>query len=145
MKRLAPAALLLLLLTASFWFYAKLQQQEQHERADQAEQLLADQGASPTAIPTPATSATPAAFPARNPGAGNPGQAPVTAKALPAEPRKRAWDTNYLASLKGTAQGEKIRFELLEGEFAEGTIERLEHAGNVVIYVSGKLSTPELR
>src|SRR4249919_2658086 len=105
MKRLAPAALLLLLVTTGFWFYAKPQQQWQHERADEAEQLLATLSASPPAKPTPATSAVPATLHETNPGAGNPGQAPVTAKAPPAEPRKRAWDTNYLASLKGTTQG----------------------------------------
>ena len=69
--------------------------------------------------------------------------APATAGALAPESRKRAWDTNFLATLQGTTQGDPIRFELVDGEFAEGTIERLEHAGNEVIYVAGKLSTPE--
>jgi hypothetical protein len=68
MKRLAPAALLLLLVTAAFGFMQN-QQQGQHERADEAEQLLATQGASPTAKPTPEPLPR-----GTNPGVGTPGK-----------------------------------------------------------------------
>jgi len=67
--------------------------------------------------------------------------APKPAVASP--PRKRAWDPKYLAGLSNAAEGDAIRFELVAGEFASGTIQHAEHKNGELTFVSGQLTTPE--
>ena len=73
--------------------------------------------------------------------AANAGQATPSSrvKTLPA----RAWDPAYLGSLRGSTRGDRITFELIQGEFASGTIGQLQQAGDEIIYVAGTLEQPE--
>ncbi len=65
-------------------------------------------------------------------------------KGLPAgPPRKRAWDPQFLPGLRNAAEGDPIRFELVDGEWAEGAIRHLTHQDGEVIYVAGQLTAPE--
>lgn len=57
--------------------------------------------------------------------------------------RKRLWDTNYLAGLRDATQRDPIRFELVNGEMAAGTIAHLEHRDGEPVYVAGSLTQPE--
>ena len=60
-----------------------------------------------------------------------------------APPRKRAWDPEFLASLRTAAEGDPIKFELVEGQQAAGTIGYLEHKNGELIHVAGQLTQPE--
>src|SRR5258708_10185174 len=65
-------------------------------------------------------------------------------KGLPAgPPRKRAWDPQFLPGLRNATEGDPIRFELVDGEWAEGAIRHLTHQDGEVIYVAGHLTAPE--
>jgi autotransporter-associated beta strand protein len=86
----------------------------------------------PVATPTPgATAHSPAAEPATDPAAAA------------APDRKRAWDARYLASLSRVARGDAIRFELVAGEFAGGTVRHTEFRGGELVHLAGALTTPE--
>lgn len=67
------------------------------------------------------------------------GAAPAVASSL----RKRAWDPQFLAQLSNAAEGDPIRFELVNGEWASGTIQHAEHKNGELTYVSGPLTAPE--
>jgi autotransporter-associated beta strand protein len=69
--------------------------------------------------------------------------APATASAAAVPPRRRSWDSQFLASLKGSAEGSPIRFELVGGELASGTIRHLERRAGALVYVAGELAAPE--
>ncbi|MFO1512624.1 MAG: cadherin domain-containing protein [Verrucomicrobiota bacterium] len=60
-----------------------------------------------------------------------------------ASPRKRAWDPQFLAQLTNATEGDVIRFELVGGEWASGTIQHIEHKDNELTFVSGPLTLPE--
>lgn len=75
--------------------------------------------------------------------AGNPVPA-ATATAVAAAPPKRAWDYNYFASLTNAASGAAIRFELVGGAFATGTIQYVERTNGEIILVAGEVSAPEV-
>jgi len=57
--------------------------------------------------------------------------------------RKRPWDTQWLANLSQANIGDPLRFELVGGNFAMGTIRQLRRLGGEVIYVSGEVQQPE--
>src|SRR5262245_31509209 len=139
MKRLASPALILLLLTAASWFLISHSRPGPIANAAQAQPTLANQGASSNTKSSLATSSAPATGPNSTSGAPNKAQALATARNSVPESRTRAWDTNFLAGLNGTTRGDTIRFELLGGEFAEGTVVHMERVGNEVTYVSGRL------
>ncbi len=61
----------------------------------------------------------------------------------PKPERRRPWDPEYLIGLKESRAGQSIRFELVGGEWAEGTIQRLEHREGEVVRVDGVLTAPE--
>ncbi len=70
--------------------------------------------------------------------------APAAASVLSSAPeRKRTWDPGFLASLGHPKPGQSIRFELVAGEMAAGTIRYVEHTNGQLIYVSGELTLPE--
>ena len=56
--------------------------------------------------------------------------------------KKRAWDTNFLASLSGMGEGKFIRFELVAGEIASGKLTRAERLGTEVVSISGQVISP---
>jgi len=56
--------------------------------------------------------------------------------------RKRPWDTQWLANLSQANIGDPLRFELVGGNFAMGTIRQLRRLGGEVIYVSGEVQRP---
>ncbi len=58
-------------------------------------------------------------------------------------PRKRAWDPQFLPQLSNAAEGDPIRFELMNDEWASGTIQHAEHKNGELTYVSGQLTAPE--
>ena len=66
-----------------------------------------------------------------------------TASAAVRPPQKRAWDYSFLPSLNGASQGDAVRFELVNGEFASGTLRYLERRGGNLWYVAGQLTSPE--
>jgi hypothetical protein len=74
-----------------------------------------------------------------NPSVASTGNPPTVASS----PRKRAWNPQYLASLSTAAEGDPIRFELVNGEWASGTIQHAEHKNNELTYISGVLTGPE--
>ena len=101
-------------------------------------------------VPPPATRASlganpvpPAPSPATAPPPGAGTVAPATTTAAAVSPRKRPWDYQFLAGLRGAAEGGAIRFELVGGEFAAGTIRHLERRDGAVVYVGGDLAAPE--
>ena len=57
--------------------------------------------------------------------------------------RKRLWDRSFLASLRGAAPGMPMRFELLGGELASGTLLVVKASRSEATYVSGRLTQPE--
>ena len=61
----------------------------------------------------------------------------------PEAPLKRLWDPAFLAGLKSARENDPIRFELVDGEFASGTIKHLQRIHGETIYVSGDLDQPE--
>src|SRR2546423_9641861 len=61
----------------------------------------------------------------------------------PSGPRKRAWDPQFLAGLRDVNEGDPLRFELVDGEWALGTIQFLERKNGELIRVSGRLTGPE--
>jgi len=64
--------------------------------------------------------------------------------APPSEPlHKRAWDSGYLVSLGHPAEGSPIRFELVAGVYASGSIRHVELRNGELILISGELATPE--
>ncbi len=67
-----------------------------------------------------------------------------TTQAIPSSPKKRAWDPQFLAQLNNAAEGDPIRFELVNGEWASGTIQHAEHKNGELTYVSGPLTAPEV-
>jgi len=96
--------------------------------------LAAPASAAPAAPAAVASGATP----------GLPSVAVVTpAASAPPPPRKRAWDAGYLASLSRVARGEAIRFELVAGEFASGTVRHTEFRDGQLIHLAGDLTVPE--
>ncbi len=60
-----------------------------------------------------------------------------------ASPRKRAWDSRYLAALGHPRENAPIRFELVAGIFASGTVQQVETRSGEVIRISGHLTAPE--
>ena len=58
-------------------------------------------------------------------------------------PNKRAWDPNFLDSLRDVSRGKPIQFELVDGKKASGKIGRWEHSGDELTSISGQLSEPE--
>ena len=58
-------------------------------------------------------------------------------------PRKRPWDRSFLSSLDRAGAGDPIRFELVNGETAAGTVRRVERDGHSLVCVSGELAAPE--
>lgn len=74
-------------------------------------------------------------------GAAQGGSATVSAPA--ATGRKRAWEAGFLASQRRVAQGGAIRFELVAGEFASGTVRHTEFRDGELIYLAGDLTAPE--
>ena len=70
-------------------------------------------------------------------------QGPAQAAEAAKPPRKRSWDAAFLGSLSNTAQRAPIRFELVDGEWASGTIQYAERKAGETVYVSGQLTTPE--
>ena len=81
---------------------------------------------------------------------------PVTALAAPspvvtintaapgaAAPRKRAWDSGYLVGLGHPKEGSALRFELVAGTYASGTVRQVELRNGELIRLSGELATPE--
>src|SRR5437868_1656247 len=63
-----------------------------------------------------------------------------SAQARNTAPRKRPWDPEFLASLREVNEGDPLRFELLEGEWASGTIQFLERKNGELLRISGKLT-----
>ena len=63
--------------------------------------------------------------------------------APPAASPKRAWDPQFLASLRQAAEGDSIQFELTDGDMASGLIKYLERTNHQVRYVSGLLVRPQ--
>jgi len=57
--------------------------------------------------------------------------------------RKRSWNPAFLSHLGGAALGDPIRFELLAGVWAAGTVERSQFEAGHLVYVSGNLIGPE--
>lgn len=57
--------------------------------------------------------------------------------------RKRAWDYNFLKSLSNQAVGANIRFDLVNGVQAEGTIRYIKHENGEITYITGNLTAPE--
>ncbi len=69
---------------------------------------------------------------------------PAGPAAEPERPlRKRAWDRGYLASLGHPSEGTPIRFELVAGRFASGTVRLADVRNGILMRVSGDLSQPE--
>jgi hypothetical protein len=58
-------------------------------------------------------------------------------------PCKRPWDPTFLDTLDRATKGAQIRFELVAGAHASGTIQHLERAGRQVTGVWGVLIEPE--
>jgi hypothetical protein len=71
------------------------------------------------------------------------GTSPGSATASNDSRKRRAWDPNFLASLRDAAEQSAIQFALLDGQMAFGKISRLKHANGEVIHVSGSISQPE--
>ena len=63
--------------------------------------------------------------------------------AAPAPLRKRAWDSRFLAGLGHPASNSPVRFELVSGTFAAGTIRHVEIRDGEVLLISGELTSPE--
>ena len=118
----------------------------------------------PSARRSPAASrasdASPVAVAGAQPTGTGPGAGPVPAQATPGDPtapdvatvpqtaaapstRSRAWDPGYLASLRRVSRGEVIRFELVGGEFASGTVRHTEFHDGELLYLAGELTAPE--
>jgi len=57
--------------------------------------------------------------------------------------RKRSWDYNFLNSLSNQTVGGTIRFDLVNGVQAEGTVRYIKHENGEVTYITGKLTAPE--
>ena len=58
-------------------------------------------------------------------------------------PRKRAWAGGDLARLGHPAEGTPIRFELVAGAYASGTVRHVEIRDGALILISGDLAAPE--
>ena len=56
---------------------------------------------------------------------------------------KRPWDHGFLTSLRNRKEGDPIRFELINGQFASGTIGSLVKNAQEVSYVFGLLAQPQ--
>lgn len=77
---------------------------------------------------------------------------PQAFKPIPSQPSKhpgvatqvarRAWATNFLATLGPVSTGKAIEFELLNGQMAAGTILRQQSSADQLIYISGQLTEP---
>jgi hypothetical protein len=91
--------------------------------------------------PAGAADLPPAAAPAATTAAAT--ALAATSSTAPAAPRKRVWERGYLSSLGRPAAGEAIRFELVGGRFAAGTIRHVETRGGELILVSGEIASPE--
>ena len=76
-------------------------------------------------------------------GTNNPILSTSSAIAATPKPQKRAWDTQWIASLGGASEGDAIHFELLNGENAEGSIRFIQRQAGTVTYVTGSLTAPE--
>ena len=68
---------------------------------------------------------------------------PVSAGTTHKSQSARDWDPKFLSGLTGKGAGSPLRFELTDGDWAEGTINHVERVGDEVVYVGGKLSLPE--
>jgi autotransporter-associated beta strand protein len=58
------------------------------------------------------------------------------------DPRKRAWETNFLSKLNDVPKGKPISFELVSGKIASGTLKHVQRSGTEVLAVSGELTDP---
>jgi hypothetical protein len=56
---------------------------------------------------------------------------------------RRKWDPLFLTSLSNSRQGGDIQIELVNGEVARGTIQRLTITNGEVVFVSGAIHEPE--
>ena len=84
------------------------------------------------------TPATPVAQPPTP--AANPASAATTSTNRQST---RDWDPAFLSHLAGKGDGSPLRFELTEGEWAEGIINHVERLNGEIVYVGGKLSSPD--
>lgn len=73
----------------------------------------------------------------------NPSLTATDATNLPAGPQRRPWDYAFLDGFHGAPKGSPIRFELVAGEVASGTINYTEFKDGEVIVVAGELTSPE--
>ena len=76
-------------------------------------------------------------------GAGQAGVVPPAASGGKDAPRKRPWDPEFLKTLRNAAQGEAVRFELVGGQWAEGTVRLAQHKDGELIHIAGLLTAPE--
>src|SRR5437868_11633603 len=120
MRRLFAAAVAGLFAIAIFFLFHSTPARYSGSSAAEAQgqQILpvtASNAANPTA--TPAVAAMPQVGVTSAVSPANP------ASTTPPPPRKRAWDPQFLSGLNNAAVGDSIRFELVQGEWASGTIE----------------------
>ena len=147
MKRLSVFGMVLVSLTVALW---TLLPRPSPPEGGQGASVSSPTATTPVrvspAATTPAASgsnaATPAAFQI-GPRAPVPTATVASAPVQTAVLRKRPWDTNFLASLRPAVQNDPIRFELVGGEWAAGTIRYLQHQNGELIHVAGQLTAPE--
>src|SRR5260221_1243597 len=144
MKRFAACTLAAILLGAAFWFISVKSAQRSTPpgvASSNPPQAIATVVAGQKATAPPGSQA--AAFLARNPltPPRQPGATPPPQKA---PPQKRLWDPQFLAGMQTAGEGDAIRFELVDGQWASGTLRSLERRGGEVIRVSGQLTDPEV-
>ncbi len=73
----------------------------------------------------------------------NPTAAAPLSQTVSASLPKRAWDRNYLTNLGHLGTNTPIRFELVAGTYASGTIRHIELRQGDVLRISGDLTEPE--
>jgi autotransporter-associated beta strand protein len=143
MKRLFAGAFgCLLILGIAFWLYEGQNQKKTNQNSPQN----GPSAAGPVTGGVQSTSPVSAMPLASNVSATRTGQSVVSTGRPPAvasPPRKRAWDPQFLTNLSNAAEGDPIRFELVNGEWASGTIQHAEHKNSELTYVSGQLTSPE--
>lgn len=137
MKRLATSGVLVLLLGTGLclWLVRLRPGRSAAEPAPPPESRASQRPTVKPAAPDPALA---------NPATGGPANALARHPAAAQEAsHKRAWDPEFLASLRQAAEGDRIQFELTEGQMASGLIKHLDRTNNQVRYVSGLLARPE--
>ncbi|MCO5053914.1 MAG: PA14 domain-containing protein [Verrucomicrobiae bacterium] len=145
MKRYIVAILILMGLSALVFSFSRSKPASNSAPPDATTVNNVASPSTPTGLDSPATAATPTATTPNTAGAANITNHPAASTSLggTVSPRQRPWDYTFLDQFHDTPQRHPVRFELVAGEFAAGTITHTEFQDGHVIVLAGELTSPE--